>query len=159
MTAAAEQAGQHIDRLLSELRDGPDPHAAAAAEELVRHLVQLYGDGLTRIAAMLGPERLAELCADPLVASLLVVHDLHPVPVADRVRQAVSGAGAELLDIDESGVARLRVTGARCGMARELEAAIRRVAPEVSGVDLVTPAPLLQVSLRPGLTPTGHGNS
>jgi hypothetical protein len=144
----AEETGRHIERLLAQLRD--DPRAAAAAEELTGHLVRLYGDGLTRIAALLGPERLAELCADPLVASLLVVHDLHPVPLADRIRQALAGTGAELLGV-ESGVARLRVTGSRCGAGRDVEAAVRSAAPELSGVELVTPPALLQVSLRPGL--------
>jgi hypothetical protein len=155
----AEEAGQHVDRLLAQLRDGPDPRAAAAAEELVRHLVQLYGDGLARIATMLGSDRLTELSADPLVASLLLVHDLHPVPVADRIRQALAGTGAELLDITEAGLVRLRVTASRCGAARRLETAVRRVAPEVSEVEIVTPAPLLQVSLRPGAAPAMHGDS
>jgi hypothetical protein len=156
---SAEQAGQHIDRLLAQLRDGPDPRAVEAAEELVRHLVQLYGDGLARIATMLGADRLTELSTDPLVASLLLVHDLHPVPAADRIRQALAGTGAELLGIDEAGLVRLRVTASRCGAAREIEMVVRRVAPEVSGVDLVTPSPLLQPSLRPGLAPATHGDS
>ncbi|MFC7529933.1 hypothetical protein [Actinoplanes sp. GCM10030250] len=152
---SAEEAGQHIDRLLTQLRDSTDPNAAPAAEELVRHLVQLYGDGLTRIAAMLGPDRLTELSADPLVASLLLVHDLHPVPVADRVRQALAGTGAELLGISESGVVRLRVTASRCGAAGQIETAVRRAAPEVSGVDLATRPPLLQIKPRPVM----HGDS
>ena len=146
---STEEAGQHIDRLLAQLRDGPDPHAAGAAEDLVRHLVQLYGDGLARIASMLNADQLTELSTDPLVGSLLLVHDLHPVPAADRIRQALAGTGAELLGIDEAGLVRLRVTASRCGAAREIETVVRRVAPEVSGVDLVTQPPLLQVSRRP----------
>jgi hypothetical protein len=148
MTAAEEAAG-HIDRLLAELRDGPDPSAAVAAEELIRHLVQLYGDGLARIAALLGPERLAEVAADSLVASLLLVHDLHPVPPAERIRQALAGSGVDLVGI-EDGVVRLRTSGSRCGAARTVEALVRRAAPEVDEVRLVTEAPLLQVMPRPG---------
>ena len=154
-TSPAEDAGRHIDRLLAELRDGPDPHAGQVAEELTVRLVQLYGDGLARIATMLGPERLAELCQDPLVASLLLVHDLHPVPAAERIRQALAGSGVELLGVDDSGVARLRATRSGCGQARAVETLVRGVAPEVTEVDIATAAPLLQVSLRPGLRAGG----
>ena len=150
MSTAAEEASRHIDRLLSELRDGPDPRAGQVAEELTVRLVQLYGDGLSRIAAMLGPDRLAELCDDPLVASLLLVHDLHPVPVAERIRQALTGTGVELAGYD-GGIAHVTATAARCGLAREIELLVRGVAPEVTEVDIATAAPLLQVSLRPGL--------
>jgi Fe-S cluster biogenesis protein NfuA len=159
--SSAEETGRQIERLLTELRAGPDPRAGTAAEELSRLLVQLYGDGLARIAAMLGPDRLAELAADPLVASLLLVHDLHPVPVAERIRQALHGSGAELLAVEETGVVRLRLRSAApgCGSARqgtlrEIETVVRRAAPEVTDVDVSIPPPeppLLQVSLRPGL--------
>lgn len=158
--SSAEETGRQIERLLTELRAGPDPRAGAVAEELSSHLVQLYGDGLTRIAAMLGPDRLADLAADPLVASLLLVHDLHPVPVTERIRQALHGFDVDLLGVD-SGVVRLRLRAAApgCGSARqgalrEIETVVRRAAPEVTDVDMSIPPPqppLLQVSLRPGL--------
>ena len=164
MTAAdpAEEAGRQIERLLAELRDAPDPRAAVAADELATCLVRLYGDGLSRIATMLGPDRLTELCADPLVASLLLVHDLHPVPAEERIRQALAGSGADLMGIDEAGVVRLRIPagGSRCGstrqvVRRDLEAVVRRAAPEAADVEVdipEPPPPLLQVSLRPGIT-------
>ena len=160
---AAEDAARHIESLLARLRDSTDPRAAAAAEDLTRSLLQLYGDGLTRIAAMLGPEQIAELCADPLVSSLLLVHDLHPVPVDERVRRALAGTGAELVGVDETGVVRLRMPAGRprCGAAHragldDLEAVVSRAAPEATRVVVDAPPPpppLLQVSLRPGLAP------
>jgi hypothetical protein len=150
---------EDIDRILGELRDCADPRAQALGEELVGSLVGLYGDGLGRIVAALGPERVAELCRDPLVASLLLVHDLHPVPVDERIREALNGTEAEYLGIDDAGLVRLRVRGVErgCGSKaalRDLEAVVRRAAPEAYGIefDLVAaPPPLLQVSLRPGL--------
>ena len=167
MTApdAAEVAAQRIDQLLMELRSESDPRAAAAAEELTRCLVQLYGHGLTRIAAMLGPERVAELCADQLVESLLLVHDLHPVSADTRIRQALERAAhlgkLGYAGIDEAGVVHLRLVTAgrgcpssRQGALREIEAVVRQAAPDVTAVDVEIPAPpppLLQVSLRPGL--------
>ncbi|GIF00599.1 hypothetical protein [Paractinoplanes rishiriensis] len=152
---SAEETGRHIERLLTELHDSPDPRAAAAGEELTRHLVQLYGDGLARIAGLLGTERLTELCADPLVSSLLLVHDLHPVPAADRIRAVLAGTGVDLLGVDDAGRVRLRATGSRCAV-RDVESRVRAAAPEVSSVDVATAPPLLRISLRPGL---GHSAS
>jgi Fe-S cluster biogenesis protein NfuA len=162
---AAEVAAQRIDELLAELRSRPDPRAAAAADELTCCLVQLYGAGLTRIAAMLGPERVADLCADPLVESLLLVHDLHPVEVSERIRRALARARIpgelEHARIDEAGVVRVRLKagGRACPSSRQavvsqVEAVVREAAPEATEVVVEmpsAPAPLLQVSLRPGL--------
>jgi hypothetical protein len=90
---AAEVTAQRIDELLAELRARPDPRAAAVAEELTCCLVQLYGAGLERIAARLGPVQVLDLCGDPLVESLLLVHDLHPMDTETRIRQALERTG------------------------------------------------------------------
>ncbi|BCJ45923.1 thioredoxin [Actinoplanes ianthinogenes] len=146
-----------IEGLLAALRAGPDPRAADTAEELVRCLVQLYGAGLGRITAALGPERVTELCADPLVASLLLIHDLHPVPAADRIRAAVPGA---VIDLDPDGTVHVHAAepapgcgGTRQALVQRIEAAVRRAAPEAGPVDVRFPPArpaLLQISRRPG---------
>ena len=160
----AEAAAARVDRLLEQLRSGPDPRAAALADELVRCLVQLYGDGLDRIVRIVGPARAVDLCADPLVESLLLVHDLHPVDAGTRVERALerlgSRAGAvDYLGIDDGVVrVRLRDAGRGCGSSVEssrrlIEATVLQAAPEASGVELEVPAaapPLLQISRRPG---------
>lgn len=152
-------AADDIDHILRDLRDCADPRAGALGEELASCLVGLYGDGLARITAALGPERVAELCRDPLVASLLLVHDLHPVPVDERIHAALAGADADYLGIDEAGVVRLRMqaSGRGCGSRaaqHDIETLVRRAAPEAYRIDVEiveAPPPLLQVSLRPGL--------
>lgn len=152
-----------IGRILGDLRECADPRAGTLGEELVGCVVGLYGDGLGRIVAALGPDRVAELCRDQLVASLLLVHDLHPVPMDERVRAALAGADADYLGIDEAGVVRLRVraVGRGCGSrsaAQDIEAVVRRAAPDAYGIDVEVveaPPPLLQVSLRPGLSGRG----
>jgi Fe-S cluster biogenesis protein NfuA len=104
------------------------------------------------------------------VESLLLLHDLHPLPVADRVRRAIdrvmpqlgSHAGAaEFAGLDQSGVVRIRLEltdhgrQAHAGAVQEaLEQAVADAAPEASGVrfELVTAAPelpLLQITRRP----------
>ncbi|MBG0565116.1 NifU family protein [Actinoplanes aureus] len=159
----ARAAAGRVDELLGELHGSPDPRAAVVADELTGCLVRLYGEGLARIAALLGPERVAALCADPLVESLLLVHDLHPRDTGTRVRLAAErfSAYAEvvLAEVDAAGVARLRLTtGSACGGSREalqteIAEAVRSAAPELSGVEIRLSAapPLFQVTLRPGI--------
>jgi hypothetical protein len=160
-----QTAGQQVDRLLAQLAGSPDPRAATVAAELVRCLVQLYGAGLSRIVELTGPERARELCADPLVESLLLVHDLHPLDRDTRIRRALDrtrpmlAAGVtalEFLGVDAEGVVNVRVTGARgCGSANVkdlIATAIAGAAPETSGVAVEiapAPPPLLQISVRP----------
>ena len=137
-----QQVGDRVETLLSELRASGDPVAASKAEELVRLLMELYGAGLERIVEIVvADERTDALAAafadDPLVASLLALHDLHPVPIETRVRQAVECYGAELVGIDDAGVARVRIEG---GDARAVERAVLDAAPELAHV-VVTEAP------------------
>ena len=163
----AEAAGERVEALLAELRSQAGPQAAAAAEELVGCLVELYGAGLARIIELVGdPEVMDKLVADPLVESLLLVHDLHPLEVSARVRRAVeevlpqlgSHAGeVEYLGLDDQGVLRLRLTQGGCSAdtVRDLiEKAVAAAAPEAAGVgiELVAPPaelPLLQITRRP----------
>jgi Fe-S cluster biogenesis protein NfuA len=166
---ATEAAGQRIEVLLAELRAQAGPQAAATAEELVSCLVELYGAGLakiTEIAAGSAPGLMAELVADPLVESLLLVHDLHPLDTSARVRRAVeevlpqlgSHAGnVEYLGLDESGVLRLRLEQGGCSAdtVRDLiEKAVAGAAPEAAGVAIELAAPpaeptMLQITKRP----------
>ncbi|HVX94916.1 MAG TPA: hypothetical protein VHK47_08400 [Polyangia bacterium] len=68
------------------------------AEELAQRLVHLYGAGLERLMSIWeatgrSAEADARLHADPLVSSLLVLHDLHPVAAAARDYDLGPGAG------------------------------------------------------------------
>jgi Fe-S cluster biogenesis protein NfuA len=167
----AQAAGERIEALLAELRSEAGPQVAATAEELVSGLVELYGAGLARIMEILGgdeegPRLLDELVADPLVESLLVVHDLHPFDTSARVKRAVeevlpqlgSHAGdVEYLGLDDTGVLRLRLEQRGCSAATVrdvIEKAVAAAAPEAAGVgiELVEPPAeptLLQITRRP----------
>jgi Fe-S cluster biogenesis protein NfuA len=170
----AEAAGERVEALLTELRSQAGPRVAATAEELVSCLVELYGAGLAKIIEILGadegeasgPRLLAKLVADPLVESLLLVHDLHPLDTSTRVRRAVeevlpqlgSHAGdVEYLGLDESGVLRLRLEQRGCSAetVRDLiSKAVTGAAPEAAGVAVEVVQPpaeptLLQITKRP----------
>jgi Fe-S cluster biogenesis protein NfuA len=170
----AQAAGERVESLLAELRTHAGPRVADTAEELVSCLVELYGAGLAEIVRILGedaegdgPRLLARLAADPLVESLLLVHDLHPVDASTRIRRAVGQAGShagrvEYRGIDSRGVVQLRLErGAHgCGSSAAaalaaLETSVLEAAPEVAGVDIEVidapkELPLLQIGRRPG---------
>ena len=168
----AEAVGERVEALLSELRSQAGPQVAATAEELVSCLVELYGAGLARITEIIGedegsgPQLMDMLVADPLVESLLLVHDLHPLDTSTRVRRAVeevlpqlgSHAGnVEYLGLDEAGVLRLRLEQSGCSAdtVRDLiEKAVAGAAPEAAGVAIEMAQPpaeptLLQITRRP----------
>jgi len=175
----AQAVGERVDKLLAELRSHGGPQVAATAEELVGCLVELYGAGLAEIVRILGEDAAAgarlldALAADPLVESLLLVHDLHPVEVGTRVERALeavmprlgSHAGhAEFLGVDDQGVVHLRLErgGHGCNSSAgayttAIEQAVAEAAPEAAGVDIEVvevPAelPLLQIGRSPAAT-------
>ena len=170
----AQKAGERVEALLAELGAQAGPQVAATAEELVSCLVDLYGAGLAEIVKIIGadasgPALMARLAGDPLVESLLLLHDLHPLPVGDRVRRAIEAVmprlgahpGEVTFDgVDDQGVIHLRLErGHGCGSSSgavqtAIEEAAALAAPEAAGVhvEVVTPEPelpLLQISRRP----------
>jgi hypothetical protein len=150
----ARETGTRVEALIAELRFGCGPDAAIVAEELVTCLVDLYGTGLETIVRTIAddPRLQALLIADPLVESLLLVHDLHPLDASTRVRRALGrlGVGTEFLGIDDTGVAHIRL-GKGCGAtAGDVEQAVTDAAPDIAGVRFAPrEAPLLQITRRP----------
>jgi Fe-S cluster biogenesis protein NfuA/nitrite reductase/ring-hydroxylating ferredoxin subunit len=179
--SGVQAVGARVEELLGVLASGGGNGAAPAAEELVSLLVGLYGDGLGRIVTMLGEQGepgaqlLAKLADDPLVESLLLLHDLHPLDVDARIQRALDrvrpylgshAGGVEYLGVTE-GVARLRLEGSCQGCPSStvtvqlaIQGAVEGAAPEVTEVVVegMTTAPeprLLQIGQRPdgGLSP------
>ncbi|HET6505413.1 MAG TPA: NifU family protein [Baekduia sp.] len=168
--AVAEQALVARVTELTERADAlPDPRSRALADELAAAIVQLYGEGVARLADALGPEAVAALAArDDLVSGLLLIHGLHPVPLAERVRAALDGVrpylashggDVELLGIDAEGVASLRLSGScrGCGASQTtlelaIEAALDEAAPDLTGLDVegaVAPPPRREADAGP----------
>jgi hypothetical protein len=150
----AQETGARVEALLAELRARSGPEAAGVAEDLVTCLVRLYGAGLETIIATIGDDQRLQalLIADPLVESLLLVHDLHPLDADTRIRRALGrlGTGTEFLGVDSAGVAHVRL-GHGCGSTTAVvEQAITDAAPETTGVEFASrEAPLLQITRRP----------
>ena len=158
MAQDLHQVGVRVEELLAELRSAADPTVHERAEALVSLLVEFYGAGLERIVALVGREPSGEgivrrLAQDDLLASLFVLHGLHPIPVEDRVHEALQGVRPQLggtrvalLGIDD-GVVHCELSLGGCGSApldvaqATLEKAILDVAPEIVSVRVGTAAP------------------
>lgn len=144
--------GTRIEELLGRIRSAGDPGTAETAEEVVRLVVELYGAGLERAVELAGPEVTERLAGDELVASLLVLHGLHPKDTETRVVEALDkvrpylgshAGGVELLGVDPEGVVRLRLEGSCDGCPSSvqtvklaIERAIEEAAPEVTAVEV-----------------------
>jgi Fe-S cluster biogenesis protein NfuA/nitrite reductase/ring-hydroxylating ferredoxin subunit len=148
----AEQLIARVQELTGRLEDLDDPACRELAEELTGAIVQMYGAGLERIVELIDDEETRDrLAADELVAGLLMIHDLYPVPLEERVVAALDtvrpymeshGGNVELLGV-EDGVAKLRLQGS-CKSCRAssstLELAVRQAlqeaAPDLVGMDV-----------------------
>jgi Fe-S cluster biogenesis protein NfuA/nitrite reductase/ring-hydroxylating ferredoxin subunit len=172
MADTARTVGERIEQLLNGLRQGRERDTA---EELVRLLVGMYGDGLSRVVALLrerDPSLVIALAGDELLESLLLLHDLHPVDVDTRIQRALDrvrpylgshAGGVEYLGMDEHGVARLRLEGSCHGCPSSLvtvrsaiEGAVMDAAPDLAGVEVagVTEPERVQL-LQIGMGPPG----
>lgn len=159
---------QRIEELLENITSEGGPAVGYAAEELVRVLMKFYGSGLEQMVAVVragaGDTVVHRMAADPLVAGLLALHDLHPVGVEQRLGHAMDtarrklgshGTGISLGEIDAEGMVHVIVGGGGCGMDTIKDivaAAISELAPEVGGVvfDAAPAGPaLMQIGFRP----------
>src|SRR4051794_7861587 len=147
--------GERIEQLL-EASAAAGPVARERAEELVRLVVELYGEGLERLleivydAGALDDKVLDQLADDPVVSNLLIVHGLHPYGVEERIERALAsvrpylgshGGDVALLAVSDDGVASLRMLGSCDGcpssaatLTLAVEEAIRKAAPEIVSI-------------------------
>ena len=161
MSAVVSEGPERLFERVQELQDRLDECSDVAvrelADELVSAVVEMYGAGLERIFSSPEGERLAtSLSEDPVVATLLLIHDLHPVPLEQRVQEALEsvrpymeshGGNVEFLGLEE-GVARLHLRGSCSDCSAStvtLELAIKRAleeaAPDLVGLEVQGVAP------------------
>jgi Fe-S cluster biogenesis protein NfuA/nitrite reductase/ring-hydroxylating ferredoxin subunit len=145
-----------VQELQERLESAGDPQTRAIADELLSAVVRMYGAGLERIVEVVAEaderhELARTLADDPLVATLLMIHDLHPVPLEARVAEALEsvrpymeshGGNVELLELTD-GVARIRLQGSCSSCSASsvtLELAIKQAledaAPDLDGLEV-----------------------
>ena len=156
---------QLVEHLLEEVGK-TDPAQRSKVEELVRSLMQLYGAALGRIMEIVrGVEDgavTARLAEDKLLASLLLLHGLHPVDAETRVRTALHrlerGLESHRLELAgiEDGVAHVIVARTGAGsppasLAGSIERALAECAPDLAGAEVegLTAAALVQIAPVP----------
>jgi Fe-S cluster biogenesis protein NfuA/nitrite reductase/ring-hydroxylating ferredoxin subunit len=157
-----ERLVERVQELQAALDSAADAGTRELADELVSAIVQMYGAGLERVVGTLlsagtdGERLAASLTDDPLVATLLLIHDLHPVPLEDRVQAALDsvrpymeshGGNVELLGL-ENGIARIHLRGSCSDCSASsvtLELAIKQAledaAPDLAGLEVEGVAP------------------
>jgi Fe-S cluster biogenesis protein NfuA/nitrite reductase/ring-hydroxylating ferredoxin subunit len=175
-SVTAEELVQRVQGLQERLEATGDVATREVADELVSAVVQMYGAGLERILSVLagagqdGRQIADALSDDELVSTLLLIHDLHPVPLEERVRAALDsvrpymeshGGNVELLSIVD-GVATIHLRGScsDCSAsAVTLELAIKQAleeaAPDLDALEVLGVA--AQTGGGPGL-PMVSGN-
>jgi Fe-S cluster biogenesis protein NfuA/nitrite reductase/ring-hydroxylating ferredoxin subunit len=179
LTANPHEVGLRVERMLDDLAATADEASRAKTEELISLLVEMYGSALARVLEIAdergpaGQEFITKMVEDDFLASLLSLHDLHPVDVETRVNDALEkvrpylgshAGGVDLLGVDGHGVAHLSLKGSCDGcpsstvtVKMAIEQAILEAAPEVTSVEVQgvvesAPEPSL-IQLSPPRTP------
>jgi len=159
---SSEELIGRVQDLQERLEAMGDPATREVADQLVSAVVQMYGAGLERVVELLadgGAEGRAvaeAMSQDALLATLLLIHDLHPVPLAARVQAALDsvrpymeshGGNVELLSLSD-GIATIHLRGScsDCSAsAVTLELAIKQAleeaAPDLEGLEVLGVAP------------------
>jgi Fe-S cluster biogenesis protein NfuA len=169
-----QQRMRQIEELVQEIQSAADPAFRDRAIKLVELLLEIHGAGLDRIMELVaetgraGEALIDDFAREPLVASLLLLHGLHPRDLDERVRQALDQVrpylqshkgNVELLGIDD-GVIHLRLDGSCNGcpsssltLKLAIEQALAEFAPDAAGlvVEGVVPPkpPMVVVPLMP----------
>jgi Fe-S cluster biogenesis protein NfuA len=142
---------ERVEKLAAKLHQANDPEVRAAALELVQSVIELHGAALQNlivrcVATSEGERVLGEALQDDLVASMFLLHSLHPDDLETRVLRGIEavrpylqshGGDCELAGVD-NGIVRLRLHGS-CGscpsssltLKNAVEEALYQAAPDI----------------------------
>lgn len=149
--------GQRIQELVEKIGKLHDPAAQGMLQECLESVLSFYGHGLDRILELIdkaGPEgeKVRDtLIHDPGVRGLLLIHGLHPVPLEERLLEALAkvrpymeshGGNVELLSL-ENDYAKLRLQGhcktcpsSSVTLELAVRAAIEEACPDLAGFEV-----------------------
>jgi Fe-S cluster biogenesis protein NfuA len=142
---------ERVEKLAAKLQNAGDPEIRAAALDLVQSVIELHGAALDRMMEFLsrtpeGKAALNEAMDDDLVASMLLLHGLHPDDIQTRVLRGIEkvrpylqshGGDVELAGVRD-GIVRLVLYGS-CGscpsssltLKNTVEEALFEAAPDI----------------------------
>jgi len=148
---------QRIEALLQIVEAFPDQEARSTTEELIQAVLGMYGQGLARMleltaqSGMTGQDLLELLARDERVGAILLLHGLHPQPMAERVAEALNAlqtylskhdGKAELLRVERGNAyVRLEHTGSGCAstlqlLQTKLEEALYEAVPDLENLHI-----------------------
>jgi Fe-S cluster biogenesis protein NfuA/nitrite reductase/ring-hydroxylating ferredoxin subunit len=117
--------GERIQRLLARIESLPYPAAKELINECMEAVLAFYGAGLNRILQVVsedgaeGRKVYRDLIHDDVIKGLLLIHDLHPLDLEARLREALDkvrpylkshGGNVELISL-KNDIAKLRLQG------------------------------------------------
>jgi len=145
---------ERVEKLAARLEQSNDPETRAIALELVQSVIELHGAALQNlidrcVASPDGERVLDDALQDDLVASMFLLHSLHPDDLETRVLRGIEavrpylqshGGDCELVGVD-NGIVRLRLHGS-CGtcpsssltLKSAVEEALYQAAPDISEI-------------------------
>jgi Fe-S cluster biogenesis protein NfuA len=145
-----------IDRMVARVRGLADTEAREAALQLVQAVMEFHAGAIDRMMEIASEQGVAgwavidQFGRDPLVSNLLLLHGLHPVDIATRVRDSLDqvrpylrshGGDVELISIDGT-VVLLKLIGSCNGcpssaltLKTAIEKSIRSSAPDVTSIE------------------------
>jgi len=142
-----------MEELIRTIEAAPEGRLRASALELLQSVLALHEDALQRVLALLrergdaGQDIIRAMAKDPLVASVLSLHDLHPDSLAVRVEgalrrlePAMASQGIEVgfLGVAENRVVQLRLRDAGLSANSRIRGliqdAVLAAAPEIAGI-------------------------
>jgi Fe-S cluster biogenesis protein NfuA len=167
-----EQRLHQLETLIGQVEAYEDEDVRRPALDAIQALLQLHSDGLERMllsiakAGPIGEALIADMAGDEIVGGLLLLHDLHPIGLEARIRQALDnlrpylashGADVDLTSINEDGEVALRLHGGRQGVGSSavmlryaIEQALLEAAPDITSIHVegvTQPAPVASVPL------------
>jgi len=156
MTTKLHDRIVRIESLIEQMKTAADLETRAASLELVQTMMEFHNAGMDRMMDIIadngaaGETILDNFAQDPLISSMLLLHDLHPVDLETRVASALEtvrpylhshGGNVELVEVDDR-VVRVRLVGSCCSrpsseitMKSAIERAIHDAAPDVIAIE------------------------
>jgi Fe-S cluster biogenesis protein NfuA len=147
-----------IEELINALNAAPESPICRQARELVQTLLEFHGAGFEQALELIhdspsgGQALIDRLAEDPLISNLLVLHNLHPLDLEARVRNALEkvkprlglhGGDVDLVEVLPDGIVRLRLEGnchgcpsSRVTLKSSIEEALYAAAPDITALEV-----------------------
>jgi hypothetical protein len=153
MAQRAVESPANIEELAASLAKITDVKGREVARSLIEAILALHGNALDRLlhiafdSGLEGQKLIRKFASDPLVAGLLVLHNLHPDAIETRVRAALSqqNVGVDSVMVS-AGVVRVRLVGSAQHVQERARAAALEAAPDAADV-------IIEISGSDGFVP------